>query len=742
MKRQIKRGIALLICALLALGAFGCGTTPSGSVDAAKTGAKGRYVEREIKLPMPEGFSEQYVIGICYTENGLEVFTNTYSTVGEETTTWHFRHTISSDGSVKTTDETWLNDLAPRGGNEMRVQRADDGALYLSQTGFSDTYDLVPEILVSHDDGKTGESLTGDGIALLTQANSFGVLANGDIAATEYFNGGYYLLDSKGNLKEKLEGEAKATGPAVAAQGTKIALITKGAQSVKVTDTADGSSVEYPYAFAEQTYPHLAYAPDGMLYLCDATGIYRHSPDGTLWERIVDGSATTIGLPSYILSCLYACGGENGDIYVNGPDDDILQYTYDPAAEAVPSQKITVFSLKENETVQQAVVAFNRMRSDVAVEYTVAMKQDAGATAQDYIKALNTELLAGKGPDVLILDGLPVDSYIEKGVLADIGSVLDGAEEILPNVKAASLAGDGKLYAIPTGVQIPLAFAPGAPAGAFDSLSALASACEASADLPLLPSAAFSNQTLAEVLLRYYGSTLRQGNAQDIPNFLTDAGRIAKAIGATDELGGSWDAVKDYSQEDLLGFMRQQNAGPQIWADMTGHAKGALLLPIGSVYDGMIEFTACEKLNATLYGVGGQYQPTGLVGINRAGTLQDAAGQFVQVMLSYDVQSANRYAEAFPVNAKAFSELIAAVDNTISQAMHLDGGDALEAEWPSDAMRAKLGEILTSANTPLATDTTLSDMLAPAVVAYLQGDDTLETAAGKMESVISTYLSE
>jgi hypothetical protein len=57
-----------------------------------------------------------------------------------------------------------------------------------------------------------------------------------------------------------------------------------------------------------------------------------------------------------------------------------------------------VFSLHEEGIVQQAVVAFNRMQSEVSVEYTVAMNQSTGGTEQDYIKALNTELLAGKGP--------------------------------------------------------------------------------------------------------------------------------------------------------------------------------------------------------------------------------------------------------------------------------------------------------------------------------------------------------
>ena len=38
-------------------------------------------------------------------------------------------------------------------------------------------------------------------------------------------------------------------------------------------------------------------------------------------------------------------------------------------------------------------------------------------------------MLAGKGPDVLILDGLPADSYVQKGVLADIGSYVKAANE-------------------------------------------------------------------------------------------------------------------------------------------------------------------------------------------------------------------------------------------------------------------------------------------------------------------------
>ena len=43
------------------------------------------------------------------------------------------------------------------------------------------------------------------------------------------------------------------------------------------------------------------------------------------------------------------------------------------------------------------------------------MSGDNGLTAEDAVKALNTEIMAGKGPDVLYLDGLPAGSLLIKG---------------------------------------------------------------------------------------------------------------------------------------------------------------------------------------------------------------------------------------------------------------------------------------------------------------------------------------
>ena len=76
-----------------------------------------------------------------------------------------------------------------------------------------------------------------------------------------------------------------------------------------------------------------------------------------------------------------------------------------------------------------------------------------GASAEDALRTLNTELVAGKGPDVLILDGMPLQSFIDKGVLAELSQVIS-ADGLIPQV-VDPMRTDGKLYAVPTRFTVP-----------------------------------------------------------------------------------------------------------------------------------------------------------------------------------------------------------------------------------------------------------------------------------------------
>ena len=61
--------------------------------------------------------------------------------------------------------------------------------------------------------------------------------------------------------------------------------------------------------------------------------------------------------------------------------------------------------------------SFQLEHPDVRVELIDGQITSGSTTVSDTIRALNTALLGGNGADLLVLDGLPAESYIEKGIL-------------------------------------------------------------------------------------------------------------------------------------------------------------------------------------------------------------------------------------------------------------------------------------------------------------------------------------
>lgn len=81
---------------------------------------------------------------------------------------------------------------------------------------------------------------------------------------------------------------------------------------------------------------------------------------------------------------------------------------------------------------------------------------------------------------MLILDGMPIDSYIEKGILADISDVVDEIDTqdgILPNIKEGSKK-DGKIYAMPVRFLIEIVEGDSSAVGSGSSLKKFAEMAE------------------------------------------------------------------------------------------------------------------------------------------------------------------------------------------------------------------------------------------------------------------------
>lgn len=208
--------------------------------------------------------------------------------------------------------------------------------------------------------------------------------------------------------------------------------------------------------YAHDTYTvYMVPGEEKVIYVAGKGGVYRHVIGGSAMEQIIDGALSSFGNPSMSVVCMITL--ENNEFMALFTGGQLVRYTYDPDVPTVPEELVTVYSLREEDTVRQAIARYQAQNPQAFVRYEVGMSGSDAVDREDAIKKLNTELMAGKGPDVLILDGLPADSYIERGVLMDLSghiSGLTGEQALLPNI-VESFKTDGKIYRMPVFFTIP-----------------------------------------------------------------------------------------------------------------------------------------------------------------------------------------------------------------------------------------------------------------------------------------------
>lgn len=195
------------------------------------------------------------------------------------------------------------------------------------------------------------------------------------------------------------------------------------------------------------------------LYFINQSGIYRFMTDGTAAEKIFTGSMGQMNSPvsSVVNTTVLTDGTVVIHYYIDG-QERMFRYVYDANASVKPEHTLTVYSLYDTPYVRQLITSFQSGHPDVMLEYETGMTGDDAVTRTDALKTLNTNIMAGEGPDILMLDGLPISSYTEKGLLMDIQDILketDKEEGLFTNITDAYKS-DGAVCAVPTSFAVPL----------------------------------------------------------------------------------------------------------------------------------------------------------------------------------------------------------------------------------------------------------------------------------------------
>lgn len=130
----------------------------------------------------------------------------------------------------------------------------------------------------------------------------------------------------------------------------------------------------------------------------------------------------------------------------------IYKYWFDPNANNSAQTEMTIYALYDSNMLQTIVDGFEEKNPDINVKVEIGYSNEEGITIDEAIRSLNISLFADNGPDVIVLDGLPVQSYLEQGELKNIKDSISNYE-LNENI-LGEYTNKGDVFAVPIGYTL------------------------------------------------------------------------------------------------------------------------------------------------------------------------------------------------------------------------------------------------------------------------------------------------
>ncbi len=706
----------------------------------------GRYMEE--KTDLPELSADERIVKIIENPNKqIEVYTITANKEVLEYKCYQLTDKNTWESSVP----GWLNDSKINAGNSVLngLCIGSNGTYYALYTNYEE--ESKNYIIKSEDGGNASQEIK---LPYLNEAikevdnNSYypsitkmEVLKNGNLVLHDMWDSNSLLVFSpEGEQMDKISINSEQQNYMVS--DNDIILVNEAGTGIMFYDTEEKKAKRtVDYTMNKNSIAYTV-KEDGTLLLGDSGGIHRLAKEGTLWETTVDGTLNSMSMPSLYFEGLFVKEGEPEEYYGAYSDSDegykLFHYVFDETVSSVPEKQITVYSLKENKTIRQAISLFQGKNSDVKVNYVVAMGEEEG-NVSDYIRALNTELLAGNGADVLVLDGLPADSYIDKGVLSDISDVINPlveSGELLSNI-TDGYKKDGKVYRMPVRISIPVIIGEKDALASVTSLQGIVDYISRSDNTPFSVPDTFRN-FLVNYLALYSGEFLQNGTLSEekFAAFLENLKNIADNIGVaeyTEEIGSD---LADDSAGSAILTVRTTDV-----IDLINEEVHISMDQVKNIETSLFLFKALEDNKFGYGSINGKYVPNGLVGLNSAGKEKEIAEQFIKFLFSTEVQGANLY-DGFPVNNISLKAWMDKDDQGYGVAFGDDEGNYLEAGWPGKEDREGLYNLAKTLKEPIEINQILNEMITVQALPFFLGEIDAKQAASAVKTKVNAYLAE
>ncbi len=502
---------------------------------------------------------------------------------------------------------------------------------------------------------------------------------------------------------------------------------------------------------------------EGTLYLAGEKGLYRHVVGQGEMERLIDGALSRLGSPKYGLKDMIML--EEGEFLALFSGGKLVRFSYDPNIASVPSQRLKVYSLKESYDIRVAAAAYQVYNPDVFVEYEIGMEEGGAVTREDALKKLNTRIMAGEGPDVLMLDGLPVDSYIRKGLLLELDGFLEdfGEEELFGNLIRASWKDEG-IYGIPAQVGFPILLGKEEYVSDMKGLSAIADGIERlrrdnpGKDLLGICSEKGIMKIFASVSAPSWKKADGEIDRDALSDFLTQTKRIyeAQMDGINEKSVERYDSASEYSVRD---YGEDWEYDISFYGGMSLNYIGGyqqLLIGLTTYPYGYFDLTSVHKAkgfeDARLIPLEGLnkkvFVPQSLLGINAASAKKELAEDFLKLFFGKE----NQYAlGGFSINRAALEELFTPEEDYIGEngeygSIGMSDEDGLEVYMDVYVTtEEELSEFygwMESMDTPYIEDQILERAVFEEGSKFILGETGLEEALDAVEQRLAIYMAE
>lgn len=488
------------------------------------------------------------------------------------------------------------------------------------------------------------------------------------------------------------------------------------------------------------------------LYFVNTKGIYRFAVDGSVVERIFNGGQGQMNIDT----CFGGIALDQDQLILSYSETEHVKYVFDPDIPSTPEKEITVYSLEDNYELRMAITKYQKANPDTFVNYEVGLTDTDAVTKDDAIKVLNTNIMAGEGPDVLLLEGMPIDAYMEKGLLADITDVVNevsGEDGLFDNI-AHTYQREDKILAVPNRFTIPVILGKKETLNQLTDLDSLVKMAGEQKDGTTQGISIMDQMDtffLLKILLPSSSPAwVKEDGTLDgeaLSQFLTNAEQLADIYQIPEERRSGIE-MDEGSTFELAQFM---TTGECYLAQMVRENSDLNPFNMKDRQNLFVMTSAIKQLGEQEYDysaapgqASGVYIPMMATGINAKSTEIEASKEFISFLLRPD----SGLRSGWSVNQKEFEQIQEKTEN-VQEGIRNIIADEMEGTtmefnfiWPSKADFDKWKAMAESLNTSAVTDDMINLTVLEEGAKCLKGECSVEEAVNNITSKLNLYLSE